>query len=193
MAQGDSIVGICNAALIELGEDLITSLTDNSKAAILCNLKYDQCRREMLRRYPWTCAKAYTNLAASTTPPPFKWRNAFPQPADYIRLFDVDDGLHDNSPSWEFVGGQIYSDEDAPLPLQYVFDLQDPTRFDAGLARCIALHLAETLCEPLTQSDAKLAGIQKKLAEALPDAQTTDAQSDGPRVLEDDVWLRSRF
>lgn len=193
MAQGDSIVGICNAGLIALGEDVIASLNDPTKAAILCAAKYDQCRREMLAEYPWPEGKAYAQLAASPTAPLFKWGNAYPLPADFIRMWDIDDGRRANNPTWEVVGGQIYTNEGAPLPLQYVRDLQDPTRFGALLAECLGLKVAVTICDDLTQSATKLDRVSRRLAERMPVAQTTAAQGDGPQFLDDDVWLGARF
>lgn len=191
MAQGDSVVSICNAALIALGEDVIVALTDNTKRAILCNAQYDQVRREVLRRHPWSCAQAKAQIAASTTPPAFGRRNAFQVPADFIRLWDLDDEKFD-AMGWELVGDTIQTDDDGPLNLVYVCDLQDTTRMDALLVRCISLSLAVRLAKPLTQSDGILQGVKADLAEIMPDARLVTSQESSPKEWDEDVWLRAR-
>lgn len=195
MAQGDSITGICNAALIALGEDPVTAVfpPDPVKRAILCSQRYDAVRRELLRKHPFHCARAQVQLAASATKPLFKWANAFPLPADFIRLWGVDpDNVDQNLTTWEVVDGQILTNEQAPLDLDYVRNLTDPTRFDPLFARCLALALADDIAEALTASDRIAAKVQNALAAVLPDAKTIDSQDDGPQELDDDVWLRSR-
>jgi hypothetical protein len=192
MAQGDSIVGICNAALIALGEHPITSLTDPTKRAILCGVKYDQVRRELLRMHTWSCAKRLASLAASATAPAFRWGNAYPVPADFIRLWDVEGGVDRDDATWEVSNGLIYTDEDAPLQLEYICDLQDPTQFDPLFSKCLGLSLAVELAEPLTQSGDKLNRVTSRLANIMPDARLASSQDQGPRELDEDVWLRSR-
>ena len=192
MAQGDSIVGICNAALIALGEDVITSLNDPTKAAILCSAKYDQERRELLASQPWACAKKQASLAANPTAPIFGWNNAYPLPADYIRMWDMDDQRGWSNPKWEIQGDQILTDEDAPLNIEYIYDLQDPTLFSPLFAKTLALALAKVLAEPLTQSTERKQTVSKDEMEAKEAARLVDSQNDGPRELEEDVWLRSR-
>ena len=193
MAQGDSIVGICNAALIALGEDVITSLNDPTKAATLCSIKYDQVRRELLASHTWGCAKAQAQLAAATAVPLFKWQNAFPLPADFIRLWDVEDMTWQDETTWEILNGYLYTDQDAPLDLTYVKDQQDPTKFDPLFAKALARALATDLAEPLTQSAEKEQKVEGKFNDALSSAKLVDSQSDGPRELDEDVWLRSRY
>ena len=46
--------------------------TDNTKRAILCNLRYDQLRRDVLRRKDWNFARKRVQLPAASTPP--AWR-----------------------------------------------------------------------------------------------------------------------
>ena len=43
--MANSIIEICNSALTDLGEEPITSLTDNTKAARLCNQRWPPSAR----------------------------------------------------------------------------------------------------------------------------------------------------
>ena len=47
-----SVVQICNSALNQLGAASITSLTDNSKNARLCNERYATVRDAVFRSHP---------------------------------------------------------------------------------------------------------------------------------------------
>ena len=59
-----SIVEIGNIALVNLGEDTITSLSDDVKAARLINRRYAPIRDAVLRAHPWNCAMARAQLAS---------------------------------------------------------------------------------------------------------------------------------
>lgn len=54
MATSD--VEICNSALAKLGAESITSLSDTTRRAVLCNRQYDKIRKKMLRMHPWNFA-----------------------------------------------------------------------------------------------------------------------------------------
>ena len=54
MAASD--VEICNKALLEIGEESITLLTDNNKRAEKCNLIFDDIRDSLLSMHPWKFA-----------------------------------------------------------------------------------------------------------------------------------------
>ena len=51
-----SAVEICNKALLQLGEEPITLLTDNNKRAEKCNLIYDDIRDSLVSMHPWKFA-----------------------------------------------------------------------------------------------------------------------------------------
>ena len=58
-----SEVQICNLALAKIGDQQITSLTENSKAGRLCNLVYEPLRDATLRAHPWNFAITRETLA----------------------------------------------------------------------------------------------------------------------------------
>jgi len=59
-------VDICNSALIKIGVSPITALTDNNKAARLCNLIYDKLRRKLLISHYWNFARGRARLTQDT-------------------------------------------------------------------------------------------------------------------------------
>lgn len=196
MAQGDSDVGICNAALVSLGENVIISRTDPTKAAILCNLKYDQVRREVLASSPWSCAQKSAQLAASAQPPPIgQYSYAYPLPADCIRVFNLPDN---DQAVWEIqnpfgTGRCLMTDEAPPLDVLYIFDLQDPTLMEPLLVKAIGRQLAVELAQPLTQSAQKKQQAEGEYQDALNNARLSDSQQASPKEWDEDIWLRSRI
>lgn len=189
MAAGDSIVGICNIGLIALGEDPIISLSDNRKAAILCSARYDQVRRATLASHPWGCTKKQIQLASSTTAPLFTYANAYPLPADFLRMIDMPEN---DEAVWEVVGNVLMTDEGAPLDIIYGCDLQDPTRFEPLLVEALGFALAAVLARPLKQSSDLKQEMEGELDRRMSIARLVSSQADSPREWDEDIWLRRR-
>ena len=66
-----SVVDICNEAMDLLGAATITSLTENSKEARLCNRRFDTVRDTVLRSHNWNCAITRATLAQDAVAPSF--------------------------------------------------------------------------------------------------------------------------
>lgn len=190
MAAGDSIISICNSALVALGEDTIVALTDPTKRAVLCNSQYDPARRSALRAFPWNCAKTVALLAADATPPVAVFDNSFTLPADCLRVLELPDA---GDAVWQVWGRKIMvNGASGPLTVMYLKDLADPTVFDPLLVDAMSLNLAITLALPLTQSVDKQKMVQAQLDQTLRDARLASSQEASARAWDDDVWLRAR-
>lgn len=194
MPAGQSIIGIANIALFELGEDPIASLNDPNKRALACKARYDDVRLATLADGLWDCAKKIAQLAASPTAPPFGYANQYPLPADWVRMIRVvdQDGLGLGDGRWEVLGANLMSDLGAPLNVLYVCDLQDPTKFDPKLAQTIGYALALEIAPGIVRDDSRIARIQQKYATRISEAKTVSAQQNAPREWDADVLLRSR-
>ena len=77
-----SVVDICNNALIDLGASAISSLTEDSKAARLCNQRFDSIRDTVFRFHPWNCLVKRASLAADTDTPAFEYSYQYTLPTD---------------------------------------------------------------------------------------------------------------
>ena len=84
-----SVIEICNNALLDLGEDTIMSLGDETKAARLCNQRWPGVRDAVLRTHPWNCCAAQAVLAAASEAPSWRWSAAYPLPLDCLRVLRV--------------------------------------------------------------------------------------------------------
>jgi len=161
-----SAVDLCNRALQRLGEASITSLTDDSNRARECNRVYEYARDAELRKHVWSFARARAQLAASSTAPPFGYNNAFPLPADFLRLHPLNDVT-----DWQIEDGQILTDDDAPLNIVYVKRETDVNNFDPlffeALSAKIALELAERIRQPTsTQMEVYILQYQEEIKHA---------------------------
>lgn len=190
MAQGDSAVSICNIALIELGEAPITALTESNKRATLCNARYDDVRRFVLRSHPWNCARKQAQLAASATVPLFTWTNKYPLPSDFIRFYAEKSEL--NFDVWEVFDGCIYTNTSGALDCDYIYDLQDCAKMDPGLIHTIAADLTSAIGLALTQNPSRVDLATKSLAAKYSLARFINAQERAPSEWDVDVLLASR-
>lgn len=189
MAAGDSIVGICNLGLIEIGEDPISALTDNRKAAILCNARYDQVRRDLLRSHTWNFARKRAQLAAVTVGPAFEYVNAYALPNDFLRVVELPDNIE---AKWQVEGLQLLTDETAPLNLVYIYDCADPTVFDPMFVKALGYAMGEALAWPVAASRDVQAKMGKLKDACIPEARLVGSQENSAREWDEDVWLRSR-
>jgi hypothetical protein len=197
---GDTQVTICNAALGKIGEVPLADgvnvwpLTSLSVQTIWCSQFYDPCRREVLRQHLWNFAHVQVQIAASVTPPPFGWGNAFPLPADFMRFWDTWDGDDERFKQigWKVIGQNIITDDSGPLDLDYVNDFQTCAQMDSLFVSCLAFRLAAELAVPLTKSQDTADKMMARYRDLLPDARLVASQENSAPVFEEDVWLASR-
>ena len=75
-------VSICANALRRLGDDPITSLTDDTERARLCNAFYTDARDAVLRSHPWNFAITRTSLAKLSDAPAYGFNYQYSLPTD---------------------------------------------------------------------------------------------------------------
>jgi hypothetical protein len=189
-----SVVDICNSALNQIGASNIISLTEDSKAARICNQRYDYVRDSVFRAHPWNCLTRRIILAPDSDAPAFGFNNAFTLPTDpyclrvlNIRYFDI---------TFRVEGRKILCDEDT-VELSYIGRVTDPAQYDMLLVESISSALAADIAYPLVGSTS-LALYERKLSEArLVDATEGTPQTIGSTTdaggLEPDAFIRSRF
>lgn len=187
-----SEVEIANAALSRVGANRITLLTENSVEARAVNAIYEAERDAELRMHTWNFAKARAQLA-STTAPAFGPSNAFPVPADFIRLIAPDPELYDNELDWRIEGHNILTYDSAPLNIRYIAKITDPNAMDPLFRRVLALRIAREICEPLTQSNAKWQLIDADYRQAISDAKKANAIEVPVLQEPDDTWITARL
>lgn len=190
MAAGDSAISICNIALIALGEDPIVSLSDNTKRAILCNARYNDIRRFVLRSHPWNCATKQAQWASDPVVPLFTWTNRFRLPNDFIRFYA--EGADNDMSTWQILNGYLYTNDTSPLDVLYVYDLQDETQMDPAMVHVIAYNIVVELGMAITQNASRVQLALEMMKGKYDIARFIAAQERAPKEWDVDVLLRSR-
>lgn len=187
-----SKVQIANRALQLVGAKRITDLDEDSRNARAVNAAYEPVKLAELRKHSWTCAVKRAQLAASSTAPAFTKTNAFPLPADFVRLLPQDPEDNFNTDDREIEGRSIITNEDAPLNIRYIYDVTDPNEMDALLREALAAKLAEAVCEEITQSNSKIATANAAYRDAIADARRANAIEKPSQKPPEDEWVTCR-
>lgn len=188
-----SVIEICNNALLDLGEDAIMSLGDESKAAGLCNHRWPAVRDAVLRAHPWNCAMAQAELAAGASAPLWKWQYRYVLPTDFLRIIALVGSDGQEVRDWEIQSTIVLCDAEAPLFISYVRRETDPKKYDALLAETLSARLAATLAYPLSGSTALAQACWENYVEKLQEARGVDAREGVPESVTPAGWLGAKL
>lgn len=177
---------ICNAALMRLGADTITALTDDSKKARLCNAHYDRIKKDLIISHFWNFAIKRTDLVLDHTDPAFEYSNQFDLPSDYLRVFK----LYPEDIEYKIEGNKLLCNEDAAQMI-YVADVAE-SFFRVYFEQALILKLAVELSYTIIQSNQTSMRLIAEYEEALRNAKLFDAQEGTPDEFEADLWLNVR-
>lgn len=172
-------VEISSNALLMLGAQAISSLTEDTDRARLVNSLYGMVRDDLLRNHPWNSCIRRVSLAPEATPPAFGYPYAFVLPTDWLRTLAV--GEDDDEVDYRHEGGRILSHEN-PLLLRYVANRPE-SFWDAGLVQCMTLALSARLAYPITLSSAREELAIRSFEIALKRAKAIDGQDDPPQTF----------
>lgn len=181
-------VSICNEALTALGENVIVNLTDNNKAARLCNLKYEGKRDYLLRRYHWNFAAKRATLTPEVVAPAFEFAYEFLLPADCIQLREI----YPNSVSYRIEGVSILCNNDT-LDIKYTYKVTDPTKMDAIFVETLSALLAREMATALTDNTTKHSQMDELYEVKLSEARFAGSIEDDMHAIEANDWVESRY
>lgn len=181
-------VSICNSALIKIGQERITALDEQSKAAILCNERYPHIRDEVLEDHPWNFALVRASLSQLTDAPLFGYDYAYQKPADCLRIWktDIDDV------DYRIEGDQVLTDEDT-FNCIYIKQETNPAKFSRAFAEAVAFRLAAELAYAIAQSSALQDTMMRMYEQRLRMAKSSDAQEGSPDDLIETTWDKARY
>lgn len=181
-------VSICNSALIKLGAERISSLSDISKEAILCNEQYEKILTDLLYSHPWNFATKSAIWQSNGNLHPWTEMEEFDLPDDYLRVLDF------KSPyiEWAMENGKLYANE-AELYIRYIFYQDDPEAFSVKFVELFAVKLALELSYSLVQSASLKDSIQREYEQCLRDARSFDSQEGKPGRVDNGAWLQVRL
>ena len=171
-------VSICSNALRKLGDDPITSLTEDTERARLCNAFYESSRDSLLRSHPWNFAITRATLAQLSTTPAYGFAYQYALPTDPYCLRVLEMEYQDyifKIENLATVGRVLLSDE-STAKILYVGRITDTALFDSLFVDTLTAHLALKLAYPITNSVTLQAQMQKLYQVKLSEARSVDGQ-----------------
>ena len=190
--MASSEVKVCNSALIKVGCDLITTLSDDNKRARACNEQYAKCRDEVLAAHPWNFTIARKEFAQTANTPSWNWKYEYTIPSDVLRILEID------SPSpWAVEvnpvsGVKVLVTDSSDCFAKYIRKTTDTTLWSPSFDETLAVRLASDLAYHLVQSTTLMAALMDIYVKMLAQARSFDAQEGTPPEVEADDWLNSR-
>lgn len=148
-----SVVQICNIALSRIGQSTrIDSLDEQSLAAELCTLHYDECRQQVLRDFDWPFAEARVYLADIGSPP-VNWQYRYRYPTDCLKARRItipgtETPQADQRIPYQIVyaaGGRAIVTNQEQAELAYTVDVEETGYFDPLFVGALAWKLAAEL------------------------------------------------
>jgi hypothetical protein len=156
----------------------ITSLSDDSREARLCNAMYDVTRKQFLSAHPWNFAIGRIQIASDASLPSGWdddiWDYSFTLGSDVLRVLSIDD----EEAEWAVEGGKLFCNY-TPVKIKYIKDVTNTALFSAFFERALAHVLAMNISYGLTQSASMVAGLEKLTDLAVREARSFDAQEGG--------------
>lgn len=185
-----SSVEICNSALIKIGAERITSLSDDNQRAILCNEQYAKLRDELLLSHPWHFAKTRATPAVDVTAPEYEWDYRFALPADCLRILSLD--IEEFNGKWVEESEYILCNSDV-ISMLYIKQVTDTTLFPPTFSEALACKIAADISYALTQNATLQKTMYDVAKEKIADARSFDSQATGNVVqARGNTWANSR-
>lgn len=197
-----TVVTVFNMALSRCGvyNNAVADENEDTKQAAVCRIFYDQCRRYVLRDFPWRFAERTVSLSALSNPPT-NWSYKYPYPADclmarYLVLPGVRRPRVDQVAPFQLINditdGRVLVTDLTPAELCYTTDVEDLNLWDEISVSALAYRLASEIIMPLSMDpgltkemhSGYLAEVSKAAAAMLNEAQ--------PDVEPESVFLTSR-
>lgn len=187
-----SDVDICNSALNMVGASNIISLTEDSRAARLCNQRYPFIRDSVFRSHPWNALIRRAALAKDSESPAWEYANQFQLPADPYCLRVLELEGEENGVTYVVEGRKILTDEDA-IKIKYVARVTDPNEYDRLLMETLSAAMAADIAYSLANS----LGLQQQMhalyETRLREARFTDATEGTPDDITATTHIEARL
>lgn len=194
-----SVVDICNSALNQIGASNIISLTEDSKAARICNQRYNFVRDSVFRSHPWNCLTTRIKITPDTAAPAFEFTKQFTLPTDPFCLRVL--ALSDTDILYKIEGRKLLCNE-STIEMIYIGRVEDGNQYDLLLIEALAAAMAADLAYPLVGSSSLGANMYQLYQNKLTEARFVDATEDNDintsvisdsRTVAADTFINARY
>ena len=196
-----SVVDLCNRAWELLGAANITSLTENSKEARLCNGNFDDVRDAVLRSHPWNIAITRRELAKDSDTPAFGFSFQYSLPTDPFCLrvlsfwnsnVNNDVAAYDSNVMFKIEGRKVLSNE-GTCNIIYIGRVTDTEQYDSLLNKAISARLAAEIAYNITGSNSVSQGMIAIYEKYLKEAKGVDSMEGFPEQPQADDFTNIRL
>tara|TARA_R100000700_G_scaffold34489_2_gene42617 strand:- start:61 stop:612 length:552 start_codon:yes stop_codon:yes gene_type:complete len=182
-----------------IGASNIVALTEDSRAARVCNQRFEFVRDATFRAHPWNCLLRRTSMAAESDAPAFEFTSQHTLPSDpyCLRVLRPED------PDTVYrVEGRKLLSNTTPFKMIYVARVTDPNEYDQLLLETLAARLASDISYALVNSASLTAQLYQLYEQKLSEARFVDATEGTPENVvnmeratysESDILIASRF
>ena len=188
-----SQIQLYNEALLLVGANEISSVTEETNNATLCNRFFESARDYVTVNSRWNSVQSEASLTASAVVPIVseKWLKKGELPNDPYCLRVLDAYVNGVSVDYEVVGRFLYSN-DLPLDIRYVSRITDLSSISPGLFQTIALYLAYKISYPVTRDLQSVKDIYALYQDHVREARMIDAHEGVPITIEADSLTEDR-
>lgn len=186
--MSDSKLEICNTALLHLGQQRITSISDTSERGITVVNIYESSKRNLLSSHPWNFAKKRMELSKTGNTPEMTYSYEYPIPSDCLRILRFSS---EEVYSYSVENGMVLTD-DPDLRIVYIFDQTDTSKFSPQFDEALALSIALKVTFKFNTSSSHIQVLKSLYDEQLALARSADAQEGTSPGLNPNEFLLSR-
>ncbi len=195
MARVNTKTGVANLAISLFKGTAVNSIEPpdkGSKTAKAAALWYDDARREALAETVWDFALKRAKISASAAPE-FGWSASYQLPNDFIRVASIGDEADPlDQEDYCIENGFILCNEEAPLQLRYVYDVQDIVKFSPKFLIAFVKKYASYISAAVSGSLNMSAGLGELASDDMSAAKTLDAQQTPPRKITRSRWADAK-
>jgi len=186
-----SDIDICNMALSHLGDyGSVTNIEQPEDSnEILFSVWYDNSRETLLRNTMPNFSLKRKLVAKLAIEPIFGYAYGYEYPKDCIKLLGINN-IDLKRTNYAVEGNVIYLDDDYEdgLPIRYIENVKDVTKFTSDWSELLSWYLASNVCLPITQDNNRKAYIDNMLPTKMTIVASVASQENPPIRVS-----RSRF
>jgi hypothetical protein len=192
-------LGLYNAALRELGERKLASLSERGESRRNLDDVYSDVLEDCLLTGSWNFATETVKLVADTgIEPNFGFNEVFAKPTDWLRTHSISQDEYLSIPLLQYYDDSTFWAADvSPIYVRYVSNDTglglDLGNWPRSFTRYVELELATRVCERLTQDAGKLERLEMRRDKARRRALNHDAMNEpNPKFPPVGTWNRAR-
>lgn len=168
-----SKIDIASNALVLIGDDPISSFTEDGSGAQAVSNLYDATYEELLSKHFWGFARAQAVLSKLVASPLFdEFDAAYQMPAGVLRVMRVDSRL-----PYQIYEDKLYTNETGSLNIEYIFKPSEG-RLPGYFVATFEYLLASKLGLSVTQASGDSQMFHQKYLLSLSAAMGADSQND---------------